>query len=107
MKKPVDEDKLNIRAKRVLRSLQAFVIATIALVVILLITLLSLYSSGLLSEDSPVWGVNLLIAICCAAVAVVVGLFVSGVWAAILSGRLRKIREARAKAAEAQRRAGK
>ncbi len=92
MKKPVDEKKLNIRAKRLLRALQVFVIATIALVVILVICLLSLYSSGLLTEDSPVWGVTLLVAICCVAIAFAACLFITGFWAVILSSRLRKIR---------------
>ncbi|MCD8306951.1 MAG: hypothetical protein LUD51_01785 [Clostridia bacterium] len=104
MKKPVDENKLNTRARRLLRALQALVIATIALVVIIVICLLSLYSSGLLEDDSPVWGVNLLIALCCIAVAAVAGLFTTGVWSAVMAAKLRKVRVAKAKA---EREAGK
>ncbi len=100
MKKPVDEKKLNTRAKRILKALQVSVIATIALVVILVICLLSLYQSGMLTEDSPVWGVYLLTGVCCAAIAFAACLFITGVWAVVLSSRLRKIRAEHVKRGE-------
>ncbi|MCD8286973.1 MAG: hypothetical protein LUD50_07105 [Clostridia bacterium] len=97
--KPVDENKLITRAQRLLKALKAVVITTIVLVVIILVCALSLSQSGLLEEDSPAWGANLLVALCIIAIVVVAGLFVCGVWAAIMASRLHKVQVEKAKRA--------